>query len=452
MRGIRREESGIYNNPNTKINYKIVRSISLSEDGKLNNSDMLDEIFKGVKTFKNNNKTFKNSNKTIELFGHPSTIIIDDKSVIIASQVYELLFSENKSLYNNIKTYSNYFNKRKNIIQSNKKIGITWLGSISIVYSYKDRNMFTKYFNSPITNLFFWITSFNSSKCITAFLNKNEKETNENKISKYCNKYKSLKKFCKDQSKYQIHNTYSYLLEDNIGKKSYKFLTNFNDALDKICKEDDALKIYNTYNETNYFQRYNETFTYFFPWDIEGIEVGNRKNEEIIDLLNNINLCKKETIKNLNNINNDSNKISIINMIINKILISDINGINNDINNEKKYTYTYFLLSKFLLLSECNFIVRKNIINNNLINNSIKDIILIIINLLNKDLIIYEYTLQTNNTFKIIEIGKYTIENKLIGKLNRNNKFILFEQKKNLGNNITQVSISDKQLNLYNNE
>ena len=316
------------------------------------------------------------------------------------------------------------------------------MGSISIIYSYKNRNILKKYTkNDPIINLFFWITSFNSTKCIRNFMSrKNTKES-------YCNKYSLLKKFCRNPNEYQIRGTYYDHLRIN-EDITYKFITNFKDAIERIKKEDEALKIINIYNQTNYFQRYNETFTYFFPWDLEGIEIGTRSVEEIQQILKELTSHKKMTIENLYIIYNDPNKILIINDIMYNILNDNLSNIKNSIDNSA-YTTTHFLLSKFLLLYKCDIVNNIYKLNNtHNMKTNINNLILEIIDILVQPLEIYEYVLQEDDTFEMICTGFYTIEDELINtNLIRKSNFCLFEQKSNKKTKITEVFKSDKQLN-----
>ena len=106
-----RLESGIFIDPNIEDKYKFVRSIVISDDGNLNYLDTINEIFYGLKKFDDN---------TIEYFGYPSTIVVDNASVVIASQIYEPAYSENKDKYKNIKNYSGYY-KRRLELKKNKK-------------------------------------------------------------------------------------------------------------------------------------------------------------------------------------------------------------------------------------------------------------------------------------------------------------------------------------------
>jgi len=111
-----------------------------------------------------------------------------------------------------------------------------------MVFNYKNRNRIKQYLNNnTVINLFFWITSFNSSRCIYNF----SKEQGS-----YCDKYKDLKKYCNTQE-YQAHDTFLSYKERKEGSQGTrsgdnKFLTNFSDVIVRIREEDKAIDEYNT--------------------------------------------------------------------------------------------------------------------------------------------------------------------------------------------------------------
>jgi hypothetical protein len=269
-----REYSGIDVDPETKENYMMVRCISMDEEGNLESDIFLKEIFEGFITF--------STGYVVEIFGHPSTIILENNaSITIASQIYERDYSINKDSYKDVSTIEEYFATRKQLIESEKQRSIiTWLGAPSVVFTYKYRNILKQYVNNnPVINLFFWITSFNSSRCIRNY----SVNAKKNKI-KYCDKYAEIKRFCKDRNEYQIHKTYYDIMHPNEDMLE-KYITSFEKIIEILLKEEKAVKEYNEVYVKKDFQRYNELFTYFFPWDIDGIERGLISNEKFEDLL-----------------------------------------------------------------------------------------------------------------------------------------------------------------------
>ena len=308
------------------------------------------------------------------------------------------------------------------------------------MYSYNNRNNLKKFFNNnPAIYLFFWPTSFNSTTCITKFGNI-EKGKAENNITPYCNKYEALKQFCKGYS-YQSHNMYSNYTQQSKDYNQSKFVTNFRDAITIISEEQAAIKNYNTENNKNYFQRYNETFTYFFPWDIDGIEIGNASEHDLLELFQQISEKRQEMVVELNNLTNDSSLIENINSIIELILKQNPKHTKDFIDNNYESNYTIFLISKYILLSKCGLNITVYKLDENDLNN-IKEFISEIIKILNEPLKIFEYTINGNDNFDIKEKGTY--KNVI---LKRESKFTLFEQKLDEKTKITNVSISDKQLN-----
>ena len=454
-----RQTSGIDIDPEINTNYKFIRSVLSNNfsknDSRIDLESIINEIFTGFLKF--------DSGFIIEYFGNPATIVLNNSNVVIASQIFERYYSDNKEIFGDKNTFKEYFKKREDAIinqhikdkAENKPETrfITWLGSPSIVYSYNNRNNLKKFFNNnPAIYLFFWPTSFNSTTCITKFGNI-EKEKAENNITPYCDKYEALKQFCKGDS-YQSHNMYSNYTQQRKDYNQSKFVTNFRDAITIISEEQAAIKNYNTENNKNYFQRYNETFTYFFPWDIDGIEIGNASEHDLLELFQQISEKRQKMVDELNKLTNDSSLIENINSIIELILKQNPKHTKDFIDKyyESKHTkdfidkyyesdYTIFLISKYILLSKCGLTITVYKLDENDLNN-IKEFISEIIKILNEPLKIYEYTINDYDNFDIKEKGTYK---NVIPK--RESKFTLFEQKLDEKTKITNVSISDKQLN-----
>jgi hypothetical protein len=422
-------ESGVFLNGETDDEeddeeYNFVRSISMNIDGTINKNEFLTEMFKGYNTW----ETEEGKLFGFEYFAHPSTIIKKNSNVVIASQIYEREYTNEKDQYSGVSYYKEYYKKLKEIqqIKAKDKRFITWLGAPSIVYSYKNRKQLQDIFKeekvySPIY-FFFWPTSFNSSTCIFDFTKDNSPN--------YCTKYKELKKFCK-QEKYQAHNTYSnYLKDQNSKNYSNKFTTDLNKALDIISEEHGYINIYNEENDTDFFQRYNETFTYFFPWDIVGIEIGNVKQEILTDFYNSVFEARKQFVTDLYILKNKENLIKLINDNISLINNSNIKYIHEILSE-----FTLFLLSKYILMSLCHSKRKLLQLKENEKENVI-ELINIIIEIMNVQLNVYEYKLQ-NNTFSLEK--KTQLEP-------RSSDFVLFEQKLDSNTNITNVFKSELQL------
>ena len=424
-------DSGIYIDPETFINdtsieYFFIRSILMTPMGTVN-ENFISELFNGLLELEEDN--------IIEYYAHPSTIILNNSNVIIASQIFEREYTNKQQFYNNILFFNQYYTIRNSLLTNSSSRNLTWLGSPSLVYSYKNRIILKKYFQeNPAINMFFWPTSFNSSKCIRDFNNNNE----------YCDKYTELKNFCK-KSIYQQHNTYLDLSQGHTTTRTpYNFITNFQDAIQRIISEEEEIYRYNQINKTKYYQRYNETFTYFFPWDVIGFEIGNINTSTLIPLLDLFIRHRINAIDNLLNIIKYKFLIAKINLMISIILMKDGSLIKLFLE-ENNFSYTFFLLSKYILLSKCGSSLNRYLENDEIQN--IKHLITDIIHILRTPLILYEYKLlwQTNK-FILQEIGRYSNENVLSGRLNRNSQFTLFEQIQDKKTKITHVYKSSLQL------
>jgi hypothetical protein len=286
-----------------------------------------------------------------------------------------------------------------------------------------------------VINLFFWITSFNSSTCIRDF-------TRETSGISYCDKYAELKKYCADTLKYRIHKTYFEWI-NNFTLNESKFITDFESAVERIHLEDEALKVFNNtiINNKKYYQRYNEVFTLFFPWDVEGIEIGTIPKGELTAFVDEYITKRTVMIRDFESILSDDNKITTMNNLTQIILLNDGNEIQKYLNNEN-LSYTFFLLTKYILLSNCDIV---ELINTNYKINvdhlsSINQLISVIISILSQPLKFFEYKLNDDDfTFQLVEVE---LNN------DRHSEFVLFEQEKNETTNITHVYKSNKKLTI----
>lgn len=174
-----------------------------------------------------------------------------------------------------------------------------WLGAPSFVY---DLNLRKKIMGIDTQNNIFDITTFSSTACI--------RESKNLSMGNLCNTYKYLEKKC-NNTNYRSHEAFS--------KRLKKFIKNPKQITKKIKAEYKARK---KINKSNPYQRYNEILTYFYPWEIIGIEVGGRKPEISIELYNKL-------TKNFNNFKTDYKKILNDKKEIDKLL-NEINSSNND--------------------------------------------------------------------------------------------------------------------------
>jgi len=83
-----RQESGIAIEPDIGEEYYLIRSIAVDNDSPQGNmilDTFLMELFQGI-----------NTTNMFELFGHPSTLLCDNTSIVMASQIYERVFTTTK--------------------------------------------------------------------------------------------------------------------------------------------------------------------------------------------------------------------------------------------------------------------------------------------------------------------------------------------------------------------
>ena len=283
-----------------------------------------------------------------------------------------------------------------------------WLGAPSLIYNPNIRN---KILNIDI-NFIFDITTFNSSACIRDN-SKNNKDFNLYKT------YKGLNTFC-NNNKYRSHNCLSGKLK--------KFINNIIDAKEKILYEQ---KILNKYFREENYQRYNEILTYFFPWEVIGIEIGGQKKEVCIELHKNIMEKRYNFIENYNIlINNDEQILKLINLINNKNYeLSSIISIDN-------YEYILIKFLKFYCSNKKKYNIKIKYF---------KTILSRIIAELKNPINYYEYGRYNKNSF----FNLYKIKNKVPL---RNTNFELFEQNadENFLTKITKCKLSFKSTLNYN--
>ena len=251
--------------------------------------------------------------------------------------------------------------------------------------------------------------------------NKTKKKKELDAVALYCNRYENLQKYCK-KSKFQKYNTYKNYYESNKDKTRNKdggeFLTNLEECIERVKKEDKYLGKFNREEKTNYYLRYNEMFSYIYPWDIEGIEIGSLSEANFTHIKKEIETGRYKMVEQLEemilNEGNITNSIRRMNMIIYTIINNPdyANIIYDYINNKKKQdlkiTHTLFLLTKLILLSKCN--MNKNFNYKEFEFSSDKENITNLINeiikIMKKPLEIFEYVLDEESG--LFEMKKIT--------------------------------------------
>ena len=409
---LERQQSGINIDYPENDNFKIIRSIVMTKDGKLQLDMYLKEIFSGF---------FK---PQIEYVGFPSTIMLDPGNVVMASQIFDRPFHADYKTHGNyrgVRNIEEYFAKRNelSLARGEPKPVVTWIGSPSIIFDYTNRIQLRNILGKTGLNMIFWLTSFNSSGCIT--------HANLGDPSlKYCDKVKAIKKTCNNKQKYQIHSTYSsYMAENN------KFITNFEDAVRSIKVEEEAIDEYNLKNHTNFYQRYNELLTYFFPWDISGIELGKTDLDnlkETVDMTNHYREVLSENYSKL--LLSFPIKKDLVNhfkrMVRHYLDVADLDLLLSPPYNYKTHE---LLFCKFLLYCLCG--------NIKFTAEQIEQSLDLIINFLNEPLKVYEYVMHED-----IRKGEFFYKGDYINNddiLIRQTPFSLFVQELDPATKITRV-------------
>jgi hypothetical protein len=385
-------------------NFKLIRSISLNSLGKINIVPAIKEIFEGI--------IFGNT----EYVAHPSTIIVDGLNVIIASQIYDKYYDDNVSSYEGIRTYDEFFIKRSEIIDEIKRSDptastITWLGAPSFVFNYRTRNLFKTMLGTSCNYMMFWLASFASTNCVK----------NSQLSGNSCKKLIKLKKTCLDERKYRTHKTFSDFFDN---KTKHKFITNFEEALESITQEFESIQNYNDENHTEYYQRYNELLSVYFPWDIEGIEVGNVSRETLEELISNIETYRNVYLQYYEELRVRSD---LIEFVQSQNLLYNNEDEKQELNRRDPIMY---ILLKFLNICVCE----KSLL---VYDELLIEILNIIILSLHTPLKFYQYVVSNDNRNCNIEL----LENH-----ERTKPFVLFTQKKDHDSKIIFVKIAEQQL------
>ena len=375
---LERQISGLHVNPS--LNLKMVRSIT-STRGTVEIDTALKEIFTG---------RIEIGGKKLELFGMPSTVIMDGINVVIASQVYSREHNNLHEEYTGITTYNEYYTKRNELGTKDNKI--TWLGSPSFVFSYENRKVFKKILGNTCISMIFDIASYSSTACI--------KEAHLELLSgdNYCNKFEELKTLCNNKTKFRTHPTVAHPTREQM---SEKFITSFEGIKEALIEEQSVTP----------FQRYNELLSYFFPWDVIGIEVGGMSKDKTDELYNKFMSYKSSFITDLTSYfnQNDEDLTAIIIETNMKILNGELNNIDDSI----------FILVKFIMTCDC-MVTEYSIIER---IHKIRESIYLILNILKSPITIYEYgRLSINDNYRLIPIDYY------VNYTYRTTNFELFEQ------------------------
>jgi hypothetical protein len=350
-------------------NIYFVRSCT-NWEGNLDIKNLLGDIFNGRR-------------KWFEVIDHPTTLIMPGRAnVALPSQ----LFPPN---------YTSSFDKDKlSKTLDNDNLKLNWTGVPSIIIDYKhSRTALTEPLRVSCLDFFFNMSSFNTSSCIGDFGKRHTAQTTK------CQKFSGLRKTCFDK-KYNTHKTmYSIKRHPN------RFITTIDDAANAVVYEQTELD--EKYGN-NSVQMYNETFSYVYPWDVTGIEVGHQEfKSDTIKLYKELSKLRRKYAETYRHflepkIFTKSFQLEIHNAT-DLLYNSDIGFPTADCK---------YLLAKFIDECSCG---ASNIVRYTLFN--MKIIIKEIIRLLDQPVVLWEYgRIKGDDKFNLIEVGnaERSLDNELM--------------------------------------
>lgn len=268
------------------LDYYCIRSVTIMNKTPNIFSNITESIESAIDSLmKGHTERFDIKGFPSTLLNITSTIVPTESNVIIASQLFPISF--NKTEFNRFQeeqprckknTYETYFKYDLEIEHSK----ILWLGSPSFVFNYKRREKLVDFLKTNCIDMFWNITSFRSTECINNFFNTHKEELN------ICQIYQQLFNFC---------NTDEYRSTRPFSDRRPDFITNFDNAIQHIKEECNQLQILTVGERPIKYQRYNELFSYFFPWDLEGIEIGGYEDDIIKIMLDKIVLYRYELLR-----------------------------------------------------------------------------------------------------------------------------------------------------------
>ena len=339
-------------------------------------SVLVDKATKQLQTEAVLNQIFENRTRFFEITAQPTTIIMPNSAnVILASQIFESGFKDSAT------TFPDYIRD----LSPTGGDRITWIAAPSIIFDYRNRQFILEEFsNRTCINMFFSLSEFGSTDCL---LHYDKNYTEHWRAKDQCERIKFLKEKCfseKDDKGRDIYTGWATFIE-----KGKKFTTNFNEAKEKIIREQGYMD--EIHKENNY-QKYNELFSNFYPWDIIGIEIGGYFYNQTIDLIEKL----KRRRQNLAYYYRAVKKEGSISRYIDQLNDAETNWKNSNVND--------YILRKFI--TECNCFQdddKRLIIN----VTNIRTIIDRIIKILETPLQIFEY--GRNNPSEYFTLQQLTL-------------------------------------------
>jgi hypothetical protein len=320
----------------------------LVQDGVLNYQKLLNEIFHGRVT------------PWFQVVGHPTTLILPGHAnIALPSQLFPPKLTSPVASLDELSD-----------VRDVNGLKLNWTGAPSIIVDY--HNSRTK-FSSAVSDrscldFFFNLSPFSSSPCVADYGKKNQEKTT-------CQKFSGLRNAC-FRKDYNTHDTlYS------INKSQSKFITNIKDAVDAVEYEQKLLN--ETSGGNNNVQMYNEVFSYIYPWDITGIEVGGEYFEsDALKFFSDLDARRKDYLSIYKSFLTSSSLTGALMRELKNDTIANWKTLATNVsNNNCKY-----LLAKFI--DECNCGTRSKL---NYDVDTIAAVIGVIIELLEQPLNLYEY-------------------------------------------------------------
>jgi len=241
-------------------------------------------------------------------------LIVPNTNIIIASQIYPGKYASVKHGIT-ATTLSEYYEQ----IQTTAiKKDISWLGFPSMVFSYNNRNTikekirstFEDYMSTCVSFLF-GPFSFHTTEVISDI---GKKEIESQSFLTAQDKHRKFRELTKEVD---IHGMVPWERE-LLSKTPISPLTTIEEARDCMINEQSAMDILQTFachggEPTKGFIRYNEVWSFFYPWDICGIETGLIPTEMCMDLLSQLNKAKDTFLSDLAKITIDESIVDQIN-------------------------------------------------------------------------------------------------------------------------------------------
>jgi len=370
----------------------MMRSVT-STKGPIEIQKAIDELFSG---------RIDIGNKSVELLAQPSTVVIDGLTIVLASQIYSRNFTSTtdgkppqKTHFKGVTRYDEFYKIRRPL---NKHVpgDLTWLGAPSFVFSYANRQLFKEVIGRTCVNIVFDVTSFNSTSCI--------KDAHLDTYLKgaYCDRLELMKTFCNDKKKYRTHSTFRHGV-NNPKTRLKKFITNFKDVEHELRAEQ---VVVNRTPSAHGVQRYNEMLSYFYPWDLVGIEIGGIAFNRTLELLDAFETAKETFVAAIKRLmkKDDADLRQTIKEVGQNIKRGEIKNIDD----------SAFIFTKFLLSCECVSGTKAMTVS------QIRSCVDVILKLLETPLILYEYgRLTPSDGYRLLPLPRSNM---------RRTRFELYEQ------------------------